>query len=109
MESIFKSFLGIFFLLMLCCTGIGLVEASIEARGADSYLSRVVSQIEAGHYSSRVISDCKTDATSRGYELKVDIHKNDTGECCGIASLTYRYNVPLLGLSQKHVALADIR
>ena len=109
MESIFKSFLGIFFLLMLSCTGIGLVEASIDARGADSFLSSAVSQIEAAHYSRNVISDCQTDALSRGYRLEVDLSENDVGEYCGVAQLTYVYHVPLLGLSQTHVARENIR
>ncbi len=109
MDSIFKSFLGVFFLVILSCTGIGLLEASIEARGADSYLSRVVSQVEAGHYSEQVIKAAKSDARARGYELEIELDENDRGECCGIARLTYVYRVPLLGLSQSHVACADIR
>ncbi|MBR1630023.1 MAG: hypothetical protein IJ679_12295 [Lachnospiraceae bacterium] len=109
MDSIFKSFLGVFFLLVLSCTGIGLVEASIDARSADSYLSSVVSQIESGHYSTSVVSACKKDAESRGYELNVDIQENTLGECFGTAELTYVYQVSFLGLKQTHIATADIR
>lgn len=109
MESIFKGFLGIFFLMIISCTGIGVIEASIEARNADSFLSESVSSIEAGHYNRQVISACMADAISRGYLLDVDISGNDAGECCGRARLSYHYRVPILGLQQTHEVIEDIR
>lgn len=109
MESIFKGFLGMFFLLILSFTGVGLIEASIDARKADSFLSEAVELIEAGHYRDAVIDACASDAKSRGYELDIDIVENERGECFGTAKLSYSYRVPLLGLSQEHMAVADIR
>ncbi len=109
MESIFKGFLGIFFLMVISFTGIGVIEASIEARNADTFLSESVSSIEAGHYNRQVISACMTDADSRGYQLDVEIVGNDVGECCGRARLLYQYRVPVLGLRQTHEVVEDIR
>ena len=109
MESIFKGFLGIFFLMIISFAGIGVIEASIEARNADAFLSESVSDIEAGHYNSQVILACKEDAASRGYQLDVSIVGNDVGECCGRAKLWYQYRVPVLGLKQTHEVVEDIR
>lgn len=109
MESIFKGFLGMFFLLVLSFTGVGLIEASFDARKADSFLSESVGMIEAGHYRKTVVDACKSDAKSRGYELDVDVVENEQGECFGKATLSYCYRVPILGLEQEHEVVADIR
>ncbi len=109
MESIFKGFLGVFFLMLISFTGIGVIEASIEARKADTFLTESVSDIEAGHYNQYVISACRADAADRGYRLDVDIVGNDVGEYCGRARLSYQYEVPFLGLKQTHEVMAPIR
>ena len=109
MESIFKGFLGIFFLLILSFTGIGLIEASLYARLADSYLSKTVSRIEASHFSQKVKTACIEDAKKRGYKLELKLSKNDADEYYGTAYLEYVYEVPMLGLSQKNIATEEIR
>ncbi len=109
MESVFKSMLGIFFLLVLSFAGVGLVEASIDSRSADSYLSRTVALIESSHYSNDFIKQRENDAKEKGYRLSVELYENELGECTGSASLKYKYNVSLLGLSQERTIRAEIR
>ena len=109
MESIFKGFLGIFFLMVLSFTGIELIGASSDARRADSFLAKSVEMIEAGHYRKSVVDACIADAEALGYELQVDIVENEWGDCFGQAKLSYQYRISIIGLAEEHEVTADIR
>ena len=62
METVFKSFAGLFFFMLLTCMGVSLIASSIQAANANRALLGYVERIENSNYSDRVIDACKDDA-----------------------------------------------
>jgi len=71
MNQVVKSFLGIFFLLVLLFTGVGIISAQIHVSAALDYKSAVVTQLENSNYSPAVMNACITQATESGYTLEI--------------------------------------
>ena len=101
MDTVFKAFSGIFFLMVLMVSGISLLFASIEAANADSFATAVANRVRASYFDERVIEECKKEADARDYELKVLVYRDgDTHECYGITDVSYVYAIPVFGVSE---------
>ncbi len=105
MDSIFKTFLGVFLLFFTIILGTLFLSASITANSATSNVSNYTQKIEASNGATSVINECKTDAESKFGEnaLSVDIKKQN-GYTYGTIILKYKYEIPILKISEeKHV------
>lgn len=71
MNQVVKSFLGIFFLLVLIFTGVGIISAQINVSAALDYKSAVVTQLENSNYSPTVMNACIQQAADSGYVLEI--------------------------------------
>ena len=107
--------MGMFFIMLLTCLGIGLIEASVEAREADRFVTNAVARIEAGDYSEKVIDAVRDEARQksekqgRKFDFDVTIVQNDNRETYGTATLIYEYRLAIIGMRQTHTITADIR
>ncbi len=100
MDTIFKTFSGIFFLLVLMVAGLSLFFASIDAANADSFATSVTNRVRASYFNEDVIAYCKLEAQKRNYGLDVSVYTDEkTGECYGITDVSYVYRVPVFGVS----------
>ncbi len=100
MDTIFKTFSGIFFLLVLMVAGLSLFFASIDAANADSFATSVTNRVRASYFNEDVIAYCKSEAQKRNYGLDVSVYTDEkTGECYGITDVSYVYRVPVFGVS----------
>lgn len=109
METVIKSFTGVFFLVMLTCLGISIIGSSIRSTKASEALLSYVSRIENSNYSDEVIASCRKDAKEQFGEdgeealdvvtLPQEGHSH-TSYCR--ATLNYRYRIPLIGYDVKH-------
>ena len=110
METVVKSFIGIFFTLLLVAIGVGVISSSICSRNADSFTADCISKILSSNYSSSVIDGCKQDAADENYELTVDLYSPEGGNTVryGQATLKYTYSIGILNISQDHYIKADI-
>ena len=115
MENVIKTFLSMFFIIILMILGIGVVNASIDGRNADSYLSSVVDQIEASNFSTRVIesqfdntaalsiNDEKTAFIGKskegGYKMTINVYRSSDNRTVkyGTCSISYNFSIPFLG------------
>ncbi len=100
MDTIFKTFSGIFFLLVLMVAGLSLFFASLDAANADSFATSVSNRVRASYYNENVIAACKSEAERKNYGLDVSVYTDEkTGECYGITDVSYVYRVPVFGVS----------
>ena len=100
MDTIFKTFAGIFFLMVLMVAGLSLFVASVDAANADSYATSLTNRIRASYFDREVIEACKKEAKGKSYGLDVDVYTDEkTGECYGITDVSYVYRVPVFGIS----------
>ena len=110
MEVIVKSFIGIFCLLLLTVTGIGITSASVASRNADSFLSSCVERMEASHYAKNVVEACQADAKTQNYDLQVEWSTRAGKEraAYGNVALTYVYGMPFFDLENTRVLHAEL-
>lgn len=71
MSQVFKSFMGVFFILVLLFTGIGIISAQIEVSHALNYKSDIITELENSNYSPEVMNACITQASANGYALEI--------------------------------------
>lgn len=109
METIIKSFTGIFFLLLISFTGVSIIASSIRSTKADEALLAYVSRIENSNFSEDVISACKKDAKEQfgengkeALEVKAYHQKGHSYTSYGRATLNYTYRIPMIGYEKKH-------
>lgn len=104
MGQVLKTYLGLFFLLVMGLVGIGIVAAGIEVTAARNYHADVISQVECSNFNAGVISACKNQAKERGYQLEVSELVYDTEENQKMAEiiLFFDYSIPVLNLVSDH-------
>lgn len=111
MDVIMKTFLGVFFSLVIVFLGFNVNAAAVRAHAADSFAADCVTKIENAHYAPEVIAACKQDAANNGFDLKIDTYgpMGSNQVTYGFLQLGYEYAIPMLHSSKKHYVYADIR
>lgn len=111
METIVKSFVGLFFSMVLLILGIGMIAASVNARNATSFAADCTARIENSDFSESVIETCRREAEERGYKLTVEIMAQEAKpeNKFGSLSLEYPFRIPLIGVGQQNVIEHSIR
>ncbi|MBO5372424.1 MAG: hypothetical protein J6A75_06870 [Lachnospiraceae bacterium] len=71
MSQVFKTFMGVFFILILLLTGVGIISAQMDVSAALNYKTDVVTELENSNYNAEVINACITQAKDKGYEIKI--------------------------------------
>lgn len=102
MEQIFKIFTALIivtlqFFLCIC------VFLSCEQRErADSVKASVIAEIENSNFNESVIHACIETAKENGYELAVDtaVYEKEQDLVLADVTLSYTYEIPLLGVKQ---------
>ena len=104
MGQVIKAYLGLCFLLLMGLVGIGVVAAGIEAAAARDYHADAISEIECSNFNASVISACKSQAKSKGYELKVSdmVYDAKRNQRMAEVTLSFEYAIPTLNLVSDH-------
>lgn len=104
MGQVLKTYLGLFFLLLMGLVGIGIVAAGIEVSAARDYHADVISEIECSNFNAGVISACKSQAAGRGYELRVAdmVYDAQRNQRMAEVVLSFEYAIPILNLVSGH-------
>lgn len=109
METVFKSFAGLFFILFLASIGVSLIASSIQAANADRALLGYVEQIENSNYSAEVIKACTDDANAQfgngDGEALVIVQARRSGRqqiSYARATLKYSFRIPVIGYGTTH-------
>lgn len=77
MEQIIKTYLGLFMILLMTVTGIGIVAAEMEVTRAREFKSDVIVELENSDYNVNVLDACMDQAEEIGYDLAVTLYGED--------------------------------
>ena len=104
MGQVFKTFLGLFFLLITGIVGIGVVTAGIQSANARDYYAGVISEIECSNFNEAVTAACMQQAIKQGYQLRIKtMAYDDLGHAKRAeVILNYQYAIPALNLVTDH-------
>ena len=111
MDTIVKSFVGLFFSLVLLLLGIGIIAASVNTRNAGTFAADCVTRIENSDFSDSVITDCEEEAAERGYTLSVEVMAQEGRPEAkyGSLRLEYPFRIPVVDISRQNVMECSIR
>lgn len=105
MKYIIEVFSVLMLLLLNLFMCVAVVSVGADVAAAKEYKADVVAELENSNFNPEVIAGCMEQATAQGYELEIvpctydDIYDRQIAE----VRLTYRYEIPLLGISQERV------
>lgn len=95
----FGTLMVLMFNLFLCIT---VANASGAVTEAKEYKAAVIAEIENSNFNANVIAGCIAQAQTVGYELQVTNYTYDVNHDIRTAEvvLTYKYEMPLFGISE---------
>lgn len=73
MSQIIKAFMGVFLILFMAATAMGILSAYMEVMNAQDMQARMVDEIENSDFNAGVIRDCFVRCSDAGYELAVTL------------------------------------
>lgn len=79
MSQIMKAFTGIFMVLFLTVTAMGLLGAFLQVSKAQSFHAAVIDELENSNYSTTVLRECLMAAGDNGYHLTVTLYEEEGG------------------------------
>lgn len=74
MSQIMKSFLGIFIMLFMALTSIGILSAFLQVMDAQDMHARIINELENSNFSASVIRENFEMAEEAGYQLSVTLY-----------------------------------
>lgn len=78
MSQIIKAFMGVFLILFMAATAMGILSAYMEVMSAQDMQARMVDEIENSDFNEGVIRECFVRCSDAGYELAVTLFMEDS-------------------------------
>jgi hypothetical protein len=79
MSQIMKAFTGIFMVLFLTTTSMGVLGAFLQVSRAQTFHASVIDELENSNYNKKVLEECLIAAGQNGYELTVTLYQTEGG------------------------------
>lgn len=113
MPLIIKSFLGVFFFILVVFLGIGMIQYQTDVNRAVYYKQDMMEELQNSNFAPSVINACIAAGKENHYEDSIDVSLKDgsqntyTSECMAAKALdvtsayvtvTYKSRLPFLGL-----------
>ena len=110
MEVIIKSFIGVFCLMLLTVTGIGITATSVSARNANAFLTASAERISAAIFEEFVIEACQAVELEMDYDICVDVSRPGGSKqaAYGSMTLTYDYGISFFDLENTRRIAVDL-
>lgn len=101
MKHIIEAFSAIIYISMMLFVSIAIITASLEITAAKQYRADVTAELENSNFNQEVIDACIAQADAMGYQLEITGCTFDKYNDINTAEivLTYKYEIPLLGIS----------
>ena len=77
MSQVMKGFLGIFLVLFMAVTGIGILGAFLQVMDAQDFHTQIIDELENSDFAASVLREQLQRAAESGYELKVTLYQNE--------------------------------
>lgn len=82
MSQVVKTFMGIFLILFMIVTSIGILTAYLQVMNAQDLQARIVDEIENSDYAAEVVKGCFDQSTRYGYSLQLTYYFENGGTVC---------------------------
>ena len=107
LDIVWKAFVGVLAAVVIIGSGLGVTTAFSQAVAADNYMESVSKVIMESNYNAKVIDACVQEAEANGYVLDVRVQNASKVGVKQYAqiSLTYYFEIQLLGLKQEKVQI----
>jgi len=79
METVIKTYMGLFFLMLILTTGISIVKAQNGAENARDFRTQACIQLEDSNYEARTINSLIETASENNYELEIELQNANEG------------------------------
>lgn len=105
MKHIIEGFSILLMLLLNLAVCVSVLGVSSKVAAAKEYKAAIVAEVENSNFNPNVIGGCIEDAKGHGYTLEIETCRFGDGANRQMAEicLTYKYEIPLLGLSRQSV------
>lgn len=105
MKHVIEGFSVLLMLLLNLAVCVSVLGVSAKVAAAKEYKAAVVAEVENSNFNPNVISGCIEDARVHGYTLEIETCRfnDDAGRQMAEICLTYKYDIPLLGISGQSV------
>ena len=100
MGSIWKVVLSFAVIILITAVGITITSVNADVTAAGDYMEELSAVIRESNYNENVIRECQQEAAEHGYELEVEVYRNEdrAGNCYAKMSMRYPYRLPLFGI-----------
>lgn len=113
MSVIIKSFMGIFFFILIVFLGVGMIQYQTEVNQATNYQQDVLRELQNSDFSPKVLNSCILTGTKNNYEVRIDVslkdgsHTTYTKNClathtkgvvAAYVTVLYKSRLPFLGV-----------
>ena len=125
MSQIMKAFLGLFFILFMMVTSVGILSAYMLVIDAQDMHARMVDEVENSNFYPEVLKECFEWADKAGYQLSITLyHENREEQVCTDSSmvpsktddvdsarldLMFPFQVRFFGIESEHTIWAYAR
>ena len=122
MDVMMKGFLGVFIFALITYIAAGTISAEMDSSAARSYMDDAKKEIAEANMAASVIDAVGNQAVEDGYKMTITTYGSGSeglstadfstgGSSIGDTSnadsvellMTYKYKVPILGISNEHV------
>lgn len=77
MSVIIKSFMGIFFFVLVVFLGVGIIQYQTEVNQASNYQQDVLKELQNSDFAPTVMNACILTGTKNNYEVRIDVSDKD--------------------------------
>jgi hypothetical protein len=118
MSQIIKAFMGVFLILFMAVTSLGILKAYLDVMAAQDMQAGIVDEIENSDFCPLVMRECFDNCDSAGYSLTITLlgagqeictmqsgsEVPDTAEGVEAArvEMKFVFNVPFIGIEKEH-------
>ena len=119
MSQVMKGFVGVFLLLLLATSAVGLLGGFIQVLRAQSFHAGVLCELEDSDYAPEVIEECLSKAKENGYTLELTLYFKTGGNLklekreqlpktlsevdMARVEMKFQIQVPILGISSQQI------
>ncbi len=79
MSQIMKAFTGIFIVLFMTASSMGILGAFLQVSKAQEYHATMIDELENSDYSGKVLTECLDVAAENEYEVEITLYEKNGG------------------------------
>lgn len=103
MSVIIKSFMGVFFFLLVIFSGVGIVGYQMQVNSAAGFKQDVIEELQNSNFAPSVVNACILEGERSQYEVSIDISSSDGTRA------TYTKDCPAADTSDVAAAYVTVR